>query len=86
MDTTGCKHRDLEFSTDWRSTPWLGSDCWHQINFSLDVTFRFSWESLDTPYDSLLLWLILCAAKRVLNFCLSSVLGDGYLDDDVGGE
>jgi len=41
-------------------------------------------EALDTPYNRLLLWFILGAAKRMLDLCFGSVLWDGYLNNNVG--
>lgn len=84
MNSTGCKHGNLEFCTNGWSIPRLGSGCRHQINICLNVTFGLSWESLSTPDNRLLFWFILCTTKVILDLCLGCVLWNWNLDHHVG--
>mmetsp|Transcript_2259 Transcript_2259/g.4842 ORF Transcript_2259/g.4842 Transcript_2259/m.4842 type:complete len:263 (-) Transcript_2259:731-1519(-) len=83
MDTTGGKHRNLELGVNRRPTPRLGAHRRHQVNIRMDVALRFTGKTLDTPYNRLLFWFVLCATKGVLNLCLCGILWDRYFDNNV---
>jgi hypothetical protein len=86
MDTARCKHWNLKFGIDGRSTPWLGAYCRHQVHIRLNGTFGLPGETLHTPYNCLLFWFILGTTEGMLDLCLCSVFWDWYLDYNVGSK
>ena len=80
MHSTCRKHWYLELGIDRGSAPRFWSDCWHQIHIRLNVTLGLSGETFDTPNNGLLLWLILCAAKRMLDLRFGGVFRYRDLD------
>mmetsp|Transcript_12864 Transcript_12864/g.21348 ORF Transcript_12864/g.21348 Transcript_12864/m.21348 type:complete len:341 (+) Transcript_12864:43-1065(+) len=83
VHTTCCKHGNLELHIDGRSVPWLRTDRGHEVDFGIDVTLCLSWETLDTPYNSLLFGFVFGSSKQGLDLGLGSILGDGDLDHNV---
>ena len=85
MDTTGRKHRYLEFHIDGGSAPGLGADRWHQINFGTNMTFGLSSETLDTPHNGLLLRFVLGSSEIMLDLGLGGILRYRNLYHHVSG-
>ncbi len=83
MNTTCRKHWYLKFGADRGAAPWFWAHRLHEINFSLDVAFVLAGETLDTPNNGMLFWLVLSAAERMLDLCLSSVLWHGNLNNHM---
>lgn len=86
MNAAGSKHGNLKFHINGRTTPRLWTDRWHEFHFGINVALGLSWEALDSPHNSLLLWLVLGSAKERLNLGLGCILGNGNLNDDVSGK
>ena len=83
MNSACCEHGYLKLYIDRWSTPSLGPGRRHEIDVSRKHTLRLPGEALHPPNDSLLLWLVLGPAKRVLNLCLGRILRNGDLDHNV---
>mmetsp|Transcript_54225 Transcript_54225/g.80904 ORF Transcript_54225/g.80904 Transcript_54225/m.80904 type:complete len:279 (-) Transcript_54225:552-1388(-) len=86
MDPTCSEHRNLKLGVDRGTTPRLGANRRHQVNFCVNVALRLSRESLDTPNDGLLLWFVLGPTKECLNLGPGCILRNRNLDDDMGGK
>ena len=86
MDTTGCKHGDLELHMNGRAGPRLGPDSRHELHLGVDPALGLSGETLHAPHNGLLFRLIPGTAKQDLVLGLGGVAGYRDLDDHLRGK
>lgn len=74
VHSTGSEHGNLELGTNRWAAPRLGAHSGHQLHVRLNMALGLSWESLDTPYNRLLLWFVLGTSKGMLDLGLGCIL------------
>lgn len=80
------EHGNLKLHIDRWPGPCLWTYSPHQFQICRQHTFCLSRESLDPPYDGVLLRLILCTAEWIFDFWFGSILWDRYFNDNVGSK